>query len=210
MSLEFLHRKATQAIRTKETANTALERLMTLLILGLALWAAGHIWHRFAPDFYAGLGKAAYGVSAGVIVLALAVMIVGYRGAAFVPIWSPPAFLTHLNNLLMVFAIYTYLASATRSGTAWIVGNLRHPQLTGVKIWAVAHLLVNGDLASILLFTGILAWAVLEVILINRQDERTARSTAPISSPYIHLGLTLGVVIVVMMLHLWLGVSPFG
>ena len=47
---------------------------------------------------------------------------------------------------------------------------MRHPQLTAVKIWAVAHLLVNGDLASLVLFGGLLAWAVVEVIVINRSE----------------------------------------
>jgi uncharacterized membrane protein len=47
---------------------------------------------------------------------------------------------------------------------------IRHPQLTGVKLWAVAHLLSNGETRSLILFTGMLAWAVMEVIFINRRD----------------------------------------
>ena len=53
---------------------------------------------------------------------------------------------------------------------ARVVGVIRHPQLTAVKLWAVAHLLVNGDSASLLLFGGLLVWAVLEVVIINKQD----------------------------------------
>ncbi len=63
----------------------------------------------------------------------------------------------HLNNLLMVIAVFVFGMSAT---TGRLRGKMRHPQLTAVKIWAVAHLLVNGDLASIILFGGMLAWAV--------------------------------------------------
>ena len=66
-----------------------------------------------------------------------------------------------------------------------------HPQLTGFKVWAAAHLLVNGDLASILLFGGLLAWAVVEVIFSKRVPGLVNRDSAPISSPIVHLGLVV-------------------
>lgn len=182
---------------------------MVLLILGLALWVAGHLWNRFLPGPYATAGKAAYAISAVMIVSALVLMVVGYRGAAVVTVWSPPAAMTHINNLLMLFAFYTYFSTATPAGTAWIVGNLRHPQLTGFKIWAVAHLLVNGDLASILLFGGLIGWAVWEVILIKRQGEKFDRSKAPIKSAWVHLALSLLLFTLVAAVHIWLGVNPF-
>jgi uncharacterized membrane protein len=82
---------------------------------------------------------------------------------------------------------------------------MRHPQLTGVKTWALAHLLVNGDLPSFILFGGLLAWAVVEVILINRQNQWT-RATVETS-----LGKDAGAVIgtlvlygIVAWLHGWL------
>ena len=191
---------------------------MTLLILGLLLWVGGHIWHRLVPGFYKGLGKAGYGVSAVIILASLAAMIFGYRGAAFIPIWTPPGVLTGLNNLLMIAAFYTYLTTATRTGVVWLTGNLRHPQLTGFKIWAFAHLLVNGDLASILLFGGLLGWAVLEVILINRQIRAglggqggdILRDSAPITNRFVHLALVAVVFVIVASLHIWAGVIPFG
>jgi len=183
---------------------------MIYLILGVALWFAGHLWNRFLPGAYTSLGKAAYGVSLGMILGSLALMVVGYRMADPIILWSGPVWFTHVNNLLMVFAFFTYMATATPLGTAWLVGNVRHPQLTGFKIWTVAHLLVNGDLASVVLFGGLLAWAVMEVILINRQGEKFDRSKAPIKSPLVHAALSLGVFVVVAGIHAWLGPSPFG
>ena len=53
---------------------------------------------------------------------------------------------------------------------ARVAGVIRHPQLAAVKLWALAHLLVNGDAASLILFGGLLVWAVLEVVMINSQD----------------------------------------
>ena len=75
----------------------------------------------------------------------------GLPRASSAPVWTPPAFLTHVNNLLMIFAVYLYAASGMKTR---ITGVIRHPQLTAVKTWAVAHLLVNGDIASIVLLAG--------------------------------------------------------
>lgn len=183
---------------------------MTLLIIGLLLWVAGHLWGRFLPDAYKQLGKAAYAVSAVVIVASVLAMIVGYRGADMIVLWDGPSFLKHINNLLMLLAFYVYFQTVTQPGTAWIMGNTRHPQLTGFKIWTVAHLLVNGDVASIVLFGGLLAWAVLEVILINKQGEKFDRSKAPVKSPWIHLALVLVIFVLVAVAHTALGYSPFG
>jgi hypothetical protein len=89
---------------------------------------------------------------------------------------------------------------------------MRHPQLTGVKTWALAHLLVNGDLPSFILFGGLLAWAVVEVILINRQTTWTRPATVETS-----LGKEAGAVIgtlvlygIVAWLHGWFGYPVFG
>jgi hypothetical protein len=88
---------------------------------------------------------------------------------------------------------------------------IRHPQLTAVKTWAVAHLLVNGDLASVILFGGLLAWAVVEVILINRAEPRPALNPpAPVGK---ELGAVLGAVLATAAIgwvHNWLGVWPYG
>ena len=88
---------------------------------------------------------------------------------------------------------------------------IRHPQLTAVKTWAVAHLLVNGDLASVVLFGGLLAWAVVEVILINRAVPR-----GPLPEPVPvgkEIGAVIGAIVVlvgIMLVHNWLGVQPWG
>jgi uncharacterized membrane protein len=81
--------------------------------------------------------------------------------------WYRSPATTGINNLLVLIAFYLFAASGART---WLGQKMRHPQLTGVKTWALAHLLVNGDLPSFILFGGLLAWAVVEVILINRQN----------------------------------------
>ncbi|MFV8559426.1 NnrU family protein [Sulfitobacter sp. SBS6] len=184
--------------------------MMALLILGLILWVGAHYFRRFMPDQRAAMGRRGKGIIAVAIVAALVMIIIGYRGAEFVPVWTPPPFLTHLNNLLMVLAFWVYGSSAAKGAKAWPAYKTRHPQLMAVKIWAVAHLLVNGDLASILLFGSMLAWAVGSVILINRAESNWTPPAPAGKATYIRLAvITLVMLVVVTAIHTLLGVSPF-
>jgi uncharacterized membrane protein len=181
---------------------------MLVLILGVALWTAAHLYKRLAPASRARLGDKGKGLVGAAVLVSVVLMVLGYRAADFIPVWSPPAFLWHLNNLLMILAFYLYAASGMKT---WIVTKIRHPQLTAVKTWAVAHLLVNGDLASVLLFGGLLAWAVVEVIAINRAEPVwTPPPPAPARKEIIAVVAAVGVTVVVGLIHGWLGVWPFG
>lgn len=181
---------------------------MTLLILGLLLWWASHLFKRLAPDARARMGDAGKGVVAIASLAAIALMVIGYRGADVVVLWSPPAFLTHVNNLLMILAIYLFVSSGAKT---WITTKIRHPQLTAVKTWAVAHLLVNGDLASVVLFGGMLAWAVVSVILINRATGTWEPEHGwPVKNEVQAVVGTVVVLAVVSWIHAWLGYWPFG
>ncbi|MBY4894881.1 NnrU family protein [Rhodobacteraceae bacterium N5(2021)] len=179
-----------------------------LLIAGLLLWSGAHFWKRLAPDSRARLGDKGKGIVAGLIVVSIVLMVVGYRGA-YGPFWwgRTPA-LVGINNLLMVFAFYLYAASGAKT---WITTKVKNPQLTGFKIWAVAHLLVNGDLASFVLFGGLLAWAVAEVIILKRMGEPwTPPHPVPIKKEITAIVATVVVIVVVMLIHYWLGYQPWG
>ncbi|KAF0116256.1 MAG: putative NnrU protein [Rhodobacteraceae bacterium] len=181
---------------------------MTLIVLGLALWWAAHLWKRLAPGSRASLGDAGKGLVTVGVLAGVVLMVMGYRGVEQIDLWYPPAFLTHVNNLLMLFAVYLYAASGMKTRITRVI---RHPQLTAVKTWAVAHLLVNGDLASVILFGGLLAWAVVEVIVINRSVPRgPLPEPAPMGK---EIGAVVGAVVVlvgIMLVHNWLGVQPWG
>jgi len=180
---------------------------MMLLIAGLLLWAAAHWFKRLAPAARARLGDLGKGLVAVLIVLSVVAMVYGYRWADSIPVWTPPSFMVHINNLLMLIAFFVYGISAT---TGRLRGSLRHPQLSAVKIWAVAHLLVNGDLASLILFGGLLAWAVASVILINRAEPNWQRPEPGSAKKDILLVvITLVSFAVVAGIHVWLGVWPF-
>lgn len=181
---------------------------MTVLILGLLLWSVSHLFKRLAPATRARMGDAGKGVVAVASLAAVALMVIGYRGADVVVLWSPPSFLTHINNLLMILAIYLFVSSGAKT---WITTKIRHPQLTAVKAWAVAHLLVNGDLASLVLFGGLLAWAVVSVILINRANGVWVPEHGwPVKNEVQAVIGTVVVLAVVGAIHTWLGYWPFG
>ncbi|MDA3858776.1 MAG: NnrU family protein [Roseovarius sp.] len=179
---------------------------MIYLILGVALWVAAHLFKRVAPDLRARMGNAGKALVAVGVLAGLGLMIVGYKQAEVVNLWYPPTWTVHLNNLLMLVAVFVYGMSAT---TGRLRGRMRHPQLTAVKIWAVAHLLVNGDLASVVLFGGLLGWAVLEVIVINRAQDWVRPEPGPAKKDIILVIITLVMFVVIAGIHMWLGVRPF-
>lgn len=181
---------------------------MFLTVFGLVLWWGGHLFKRLAPGARAQMGEKGKGLFGLILLASVVLMVIGYRGWLSPQVWNPPAFLTHLNNLLMLLAIYLYAASGMKTA---ITRKIRHPQLTGFKTWAVAHLLVNGDLASIVLFGGLLAWAVIAVILINRAEPAWTRpAPAPMAKEVQAVVGTLVVYGVIGAIHAWLGYWPFG
>lgn len=181
---------------------------MLNIILGLILWTGAHYWKRLAPGHRAKMGDKGKGIVAVASLVAIVLMIIGYRNADFMPIWNPPSFFQGINNLLMLVAFFVFGMSAT---TGRLRGYLRHPMLISVKIWAIAHILVNGDLAAIVLFGGLLAWAVGSVILINKAEPDWVRPEPGAAKKDVLLVvITLVTFAIAAGIHIALGVNPFG
>ncbi|MGV8988417.1 MAG: NnrU family protein [Cypionkella sp.] len=182
---------------------------MLLLGLGVLLWAYSHLMKRVTPGFRAKLGDGpGKGVAAVLALLALYLMITGYRSAEVIVVWSPPAFMRHINNLLMLIAVILLFMQANRGGLRTL---MRHPMLAAVKTWALAHLLVNGDLASIILFGGLLAWAVLDMILINKMEPAWTRpAKGPVINDVIYVVAALVGFAAIVWVHTWMGYPPLG
>lgn len=181
---------------------------MTNLILGLILWSGFHLFKRLAPDARARSGLRGKGFAAVGILAGLVLMIIGYREAEGVFFWGRHPATAGINNLLMVLSVYLFAVSGMQTRLA---RRMRHPMLAGVKVWALGHLLVNGDVPSFVLFGGLLAWAVVEMILINRAEpEWTPPPPAPMSKEVIAVVATVVVFGVITVFHTWLGYYPFG
>lgn len=179
-----------------------------LLILGVALWAGAHLFKRVAPARRAEMGDKGRGLVAMAIFASIVLMVIGYRWVEDPQVWFPPYFFIHINNLLILIAIFL-MSPAPKKGR--LVSGMRHPMLTGFGLWAFAHLLVNGNLAAIILFGGLLAWAIVEQIIINRAEpDWTAPAPGEIKYDAMFAAGSVVLLAVIGYIHFWLGVWPFG
>ena len=188
---------------------------MTLLIVGLVLWVAAHLFKRLAPgtrsDMTGRMGTKSKSYFAILILVAVALIILGYRGiydgTDMVTVYGPLPGAYPLNNLAMLVALMVYSAGMSK-GVIWTW--VRHPQLWGVTIWAAAHLLVRGDLAAVMLFGTMLVWAQVTVALINRDEGPWQRPGAGAITR--DLVMVAGVVVaygILTFIHRELGLNPF-
>lgn len=182
---------------------------MGWLILGLLLWYDAHLFKRFTPRLRAKLGDKGKGLVALVLVLAVVLMVIGYRSAGGPVWWSASAATKGINNLLVLAGFYLFAAS----GAKGVVGQrMHHPQLIGFSLWSVGHLLVNGSLAGVVLFGGLLVWAVTEILMLNRVES----GWQPVKKP-INIGREAGILIITLVvygavafIHGKIGPNPFG
>ena len=178
-----------------------------ILVLGVALWWGAHFFKRLMPAQRAALGDRGKGLVALAIVASIVLMVLGFRMADFVPVWSPPTWGVHLNNLLMLIAIWM-MSPAGAKGR--ILNKVRHPMLAGFRVWAIAHLLVNGDLASVILFGGLLVWGLVEVVVINRAEpDWTPPAPGTLAKDAMFMAASVVLLAVIGYIHAWLGAWPF-
>ncbi|MEE9322157.1 MAG: NnrU family protein [Granulosicoccus sp.] len=154
---------------------------MLLLILGLLIWSVVHFIPSLAQPFKAKwlerMGATGYKISFSlIVVLSIALMVFGWRSTTPTFLYALPGITRPIGMVLMVFAFLLFGAShhVTR-----IKQFIRHPQLVSVIIWSFAHLLMNGDSRSVLLFGGLGIWAILEIFAINRREGAWQKSEIP-------------------------------
>lgn len=156
---------------------------MATLILGLIVFLGVHALP-MRPALRAGLierfGAGAYkGAFSVISAVGFVLIILGYGKLQVLAgknpqIWEPPTWTAHLALVLMMFSMVLLVAAYVPSNIKRIVG---HPMLAAIKVWAFAHLLANGDLASMILFGSFLAYAVVDRISIKRrQGAQTAKA----------------------------------
>jgi uncharacterized membrane protein len=148
---------------------------LALLVLGLILFLGPHVVVTLRgrrEQVIKQIGEWPYkGVFAAVSIVGLYVIGKGfgiYRDAGTIAIWDPPTWTRYITEGLMLPACI-FVAAAYIPGE--IKRRLKHPMLVGVKTWAVAHLVANGDLGGIILFGSVLAWAVYDRITLKRRSD---------------------------------------
>jgi len=191
---------------------------MTLLVAGLILFVVVHSLRIFADDWrsqmVARLGPMAWkGLISVASLVGIIMMSKGYAAARVAPVvlWQLPVWLSHLVSLLTLAAFILFVAAYIPKNK--IKSQLGHPMVISVKIWAFSHLLANGSLADLVLFGGLLAWAVMSFRAARQRDRRDG-----VVRPAGAMGPTLAAVAVGGAIwawfafygHAWLiGVQPF-
>ncbi len=148
---------------------------LAVLIVGLVVFIGSHVFvtqRKARAARIARTGEGPYKVLFSVVALVGLVLIVWgfahYRVEGWVQVWTPPTWMRHVTVALVwpaiIFATAAYVPGDLKR-------TLKHPLLVGVKLWAFAHLLSNGDLGGIILFGSILAWAVFDRITLKRRTD---------------------------------------
>ncbi len=151
---------------------------LLVMILGLVLLLGPHVVtarRELRARIIASSGEGAYKMAYALAALVgLALVVWGYaqyRATGWIDVWHPPVAFRHITVALMLPAVILVVASYIRGR---IYTRLKHPMLAGVKLWAAAHLLANGDLGSIILFGSFLAWAVFDRISLKHRADTGA------------------------------------
>jgi uncharacterized membrane protein len=192
---------------------------MAYLLAGLLLFLGAHSLRIFAEAWRAQqigrIGPLPWKGLVSVLSLAgFALLVWGWGMARQMPVvlWQPPVGMRHAASLLTLLS-FVLLAAAYVPGNA-IKARFHHPMVLGVKTWALAHLLSNGNVAHVVLFGSFLAWAVLLFIASRRRDRREATVYAPGRLAPTLVTVVVGVAawaVFAFKLHgMWIGVRPFG
>lgn len=184
---------------------------MTLLIAGLLLWTVVHfipsIGISFKKSLVERIGQTGYSAAFAVlIVISLILIVFGWRSTTPEFLYALPELIRPVSLLLLVLAFFLFGAAKYPTRIKRVI---RHPQLAGVFVWSCAHLLLNGDSRSVVLFGWLGAWAVLEMIFINQREGQWVKPEAPGWKREVTGGLvSLVIFVVVVFAHPYIAGVP--
>jgi uncharacterized membrane protein len=186
---------------------------MTILILGVLLWALVHLMPALQPAvkkrLVDGLGAGAYrGVFTLAILASLVLIVTGWRSTPedylyVLPPWSRAA------ALLLIVVAFILIGAANYPTRIKLY--IRHPMLLGVFFWSVGHLLTNGTTRALVLFGLLGAWSLIEMPLINRREGAFVKpALPPFRGELKGVFISAAIFLVVLLLHPYFtGVTPF-
>ena len=192
---------------------------MTCLIIGLVLFLGAHSIRMVADAWrtqaIASWGEKPFkGVYTLIALVGFYAMVTGYAEARLqtVALWTPPIATRHISVLLMLLA--SVLMAAAYVPRNHLKLRMGHPMVLSVKVWALAHLLANGNLADVVLFGSFLLWSVFNFKAARARDRAAAPVQTNAKTSATLLTLLIGVAMWALFafyLHAQLvGVSPLG
>ncbi|MEP1471819.1 MAG: NnrU family protein [Halieaceae bacterium] len=180
---------------------------MLLLVIGVLLFAGVHLLRGLAPELrqqlWDKLGEGGYkGLFSLLIISSIALMVFGWRSAIPQFLYAAPLSFGAVSLLLIAFGFLLFVVSGRQSRLRRVI---RHPQLTGVTLWAITHLLLNGDSRSVVLFGGLALWSVLEMLVINRREGAWVKEEAPgWGTEVVSIAIAVVAVGIVIYVHRWI------
>ena len=192
---------------------------MAILILGLVLFLGVHSTRIVADGWrtttIARIGAMPWkGLYALASIAGFVLLVWGFGLARRQPVflWESPMALRHLAGALMLVAFILLLATYVPRNA--IKARVHHPMVLAVKVWAVAHLLANGNLADVLLFGTFLVWAVFSFRAARARDRAAATvyppGTASGTAITVGVGIAVWAAFAFWAHGLLFGVRPFG
>jgi uncharacterized membrane protein len=188
---------------------------MIEMLIGIILFFGMHSISIFALPFRNRMAaKSEYGWKAMYSLIALVglvLLIRGYgelRGVATI-FYVTPVWLRHVASLLLLPVFVLFIAPYFPGAINRVI---KHPQLTAVKLWATAHLLVNGSSADLILFGVFLVWAVVDRISVKRRPVREVPHVPPSTMNTVIVligGLALYAIFAIWLHEPLIGVRPF-
>ena len=186
---------------------------MTILIVGVLIWIGVHLVPVLARPLRQSLidrfGKSGYrGIFSLAAVAAIVVIVFGWQAAPQVYLFALPP---PVNAAAFVLICISFILIGAANHPSSIKRYIRHPMLLGVAIWALGHVLLNGMTRDLVLFGGIGAWALIEIVLLNRRDGAYTKPESPSFSEELRgMFFSAGVLLLVMFLHPYFtGVAAF-
>jgi uncharacterized membrane protein len=191
---------------------------LIILIVGLAIFIGVHVFttrREARAALIERIGLAGYKVMFSLVaIVGFTLIVIGfgrYRDTGWIDLWHPPLWSRHI-AIPLVWLAFISVTAAYFPGE--IKRRLKHPMLVGVKLWAFAHLIANGDLGAVLLFGSILAWAVYDRITLKYRTDAGAPPIPVRDWRNDAVAVVIGTIIFLAfgyVLHpLWIGVAVLG
>lgn len=180
---------------------------MMLLLLGLVLFTGSHLATLTAPSRRFSAAGTGRGNTVKLLVtvaslLGLGLIVLGWRSADIHGLYAPKPWLRYPAMALAAAGIWLLVLSQRKSLLRRLT---RHPQLIGLLLWSVAHLLLNGESRAVLLFAGLGVWSMLEMLLINARDgSYEPPPKPPLTTDLITLVLAAAVIALLLWAHPWI------
>ncbi len=183
---------------------------MNMLLAGVILWSGVHYVPGFLPNVRANLiekmGNGYRGLFSILIISSILLMVFGWRASAPEYVYEPLENPAQITSILMIMSFYLFGAA---NGPSNAKRYIRHPMLTGVIVWGIGHLIANGDSRSIILFGGMIIWAVSEILIINkREGEWEKPDASPVKSDIIKLIIAIVLYGVIVFAHPYIAGVP--